>query len=213
MNTTRNFKAVLWDFGGVILSSPFAAFEQYEAENGLPKDLIRTINSTNPDTNAWAQFERSDIDATGFCRAFEAEAHALGHVVNGETILGLLEGDVRPAMVDALRAVSGRYRTACLTNNMKRAPREPERQKELDKIFQLFEFVIESSVIGVRKPDPKFYQIACEKLAIEPEEAVYLDDLGINLKPARNMGMYTIKVADPAVALRELEQVLGHQLR
>ena len=78
---------------------------------------------------------------------------------------------------------------------------------------ELFDVVVESSKAGCRKPDPRFYEIACEELGIEPSQAVFLDDLGINLKPARAMGMTTIKVTDPGEALRELEAVVGMVLR
>ena len=76
----------------------------------------------------------------------------------------------------------------------------------------MFDVVIESSKVGVRKPDPRFYEIALDAVDVAPDDAVFLDDLGVNLKPARALGMTTIKVDDPAVALAELEAVVGFPL-
>ncbi len=200
--------AALFDFGGVILSSPFDAFARYEADHGLPADFIRRVNSTDPDTNAWARLERSEVDLDGFATAFEDESAALGHRVPGYDVLALLAGEVRPEMVEAVRRCGERLKTAMLTNNVVGMSFNPK----VAEIMALFDTVVESSVVGVRKPDPAFYEIACERLGIEPSEAVFLDDLGINLKPARAMGMTTIKVGDPAVALAELEAAVGFPL-
>lgn len=206
--------AALFDFGGVILSSPFDAFNAYEAEVGLAPDTIRSINATNPDVNAWARFERGELDPTGFVEVFETEATALGHDVDAQRVLDALKGHVRPEMVEALRRCGERLKTAMLTNNF----RDPaggsshDPGSELGAIFEMFDEVIESSVVGVRKPELRFYEIACTRLGVRPEECVFLDDLGVNLKPARAMGMTTIKVVDPARALAELEQVVGFSL-
>lgn len=207
------FQAVLWDFGGVILSSPFDAFAEYEREIGLPSGFIRGLNTRNPHTNAWARFERSDISPEEFCHAFEAEARAAGGELQGERIIACLSGDIRPNMVTALRNVAARYKTACLTNNVKGAKRSPEKQSAVAEIMSIFDQVVESSKVGVRKPEPAFYEHACRALEIEPAQAIFLDDLGINLKPARAMGMATIKVGDPERALDELEALLGHTVR
>lgn len=201
--------AALFDFGGVISSSPFAAFARYEADHALPDGFLRRINSTDPDTNAWARLERSELDIDGFAAAFEDESAALGHRVPGWDVLGLLAGDVRPAMVEAVRRCGERLKVALLTNNVTALASSDE----VSGIVSLFDVVVESSVVGVRKPDPAFYEVACERLAIEPDEAVFLDDLGINLKPARAMGMTTIKVDDPDVAIAELEAVVGFALQ
>jgi putative hydrolase of the HAD superfamily len=200
-------RSVMFDFGGVITSSPFEAFARYEREAGLPPGFIRLVNSTDPDTNAWSHLERGQLDLAGFAAAFEAEALGLGHRVDGREVLGMLSGDVRPAMVEAVRRCAERFRTACLTNNfsLEDAPTPPE----VAAILELFDVVVESRVVGVRKPEPRFYQLACEAVGVDPSEAVYLDDLGINLKPARAMGMRTIKVTDPDVALAELSAATG----
>jgi len=213
---TSPIRAALFDFGGVILSSPFEAFARYEAEHGLPPGFLRRVNATDPDTNAWARLERSEIDIDTFDRLFAVESAALGHEVRGARVLGLLAGELRPAMVEALRRCHERLATALLTNNvvtMRTDGMAGGASAELAAVLDHFDVVLESSVVGVRKPDPEFYRRACAELAIEPAEAVFLDDLGVNLKPARAMGMTTIKVDDPDVAIAELEAVVGFPLR
>jgi putative hydrolase of the HAD superfamily len=211
-------RAVLWDFGGVILSSPFEAFNRYEAERGLPKDFIRSVNARNPHANAWARLERGDITTEAFAALFEAESAALGHAIDGRDVLAQLGGEIRPEMVAVLRRLKGRYKQACLTNNVRRGNgpgmfSTAEKAQAVAEVMALFDHVVESSKAGVRKPEPRFYAIACELLEIEPAEAVFLDDLGVNLKPAAAMGMKTIKVGDPGRALAELEAALGHPVR
>ena len=203
--------AVLWDFGGVILTSPFEAFARYERELDLPQDFIRRVNATNPHGNAWARLERGELDRAGFAEAFEAEARSLGGSLSGDRVLDLLAGDVRPEMVIALeRCRDAGLRTACLTNNIAGGDDgSSDRAEQVTGIMGVFDVVVESSVVGVRKPEPGFYEIACRLLDVTPEQCVFLDDLGINLKPARAMGMTTIKVDQPGPALAELEQVLG----
>jgi putative hydrolase of the HAD superfamily len=203
-------RAALFDFGGVILSSPFEAFAHYEEANGLPAGFLRMVNATDPDTNAWARLERSEVTLGEFSAQFAAESRALGHEVPGADVLALLGGEVRPAMVEAVRRCSDRLVTGLLTNNFLVAG-EGEGGRH-GPILSLFDGIIESSRVGVRKPDPRFYEVACEKLGVEPVECVFLDDLGINLKPARALGMTTIKVVDPADALAELEAVVGFPL-
>jgi putative hydrolase of the HAD superfamily len=210
--------AVLWDFGGVILSSPFEAFNRYEAEIGLPANFIRGMNARSPDTNAWARMERSEVDLDGFAALFEAEALEQGHKLSGHHVLKIISGEVRPEMVEALRRVKKHHRIACITNNMPTGDgpgmaRDPERVKEIEKIMGLFEHVIESSKLGIRKPDPRIYLHACQLLGVEPADCVYLDDLGVNLKPAKALGMRTIKVENSVQALGELENILGIPLR
>jgi len=209
----KEIRAVLWDFGGVILSSPFEAFNRYETATGLPLDHIRRVNSINPDSNAWALLERNDISPMEFDSLFASESEALGHRVPGADVLALLSGDVRPAMVAALDLViASGYRTACLTNNVvSTAPDPSPRQIEVAAIMKKFDHVVESSKVGCRKPEPSFYEIACELVGVSPDECVFLDDLGVNLKPAAAMGMRTIKVGDPTIALQELSDHLGLQ--
>lgn len=207
-------RAVLWDFGGVILSSPFEAFNRYESEHGLPVDFLRSVNATNPHTNAWARLERSELTPDEFDEAFALDAAALGHRVPGADVLALLSGQIRPEMVHALDAVrAAGFRTACLTNNVSGEHATSERAEAIATIMDRFDAVVESSKVGVRKPEPRFYEIACELLAVEPHECVFLDDLGINLKPAAAMGMRTIKVLGADQAIADLEQILGIGLR
>ena len=210
-----DIKAAFFDFGGVVLSSPFDAFARYESERGLPGGFLRGLNATDPDTNAWAQFERNTVPFDEFCRLYEAEAAAAGHTIDAREVVALLAGEIRPAMVEAIRRCSERLHTACLTNNFVSFddfPR-PARAAGRDEVLGLFEVIVESSKVGVRKPDPRFYEIACELVGVEPTEVVFLDDLGVNLKPARAIGMTTIKVVDPDVAIAELEGVVGFPLR
>lgn len=206
-------RAVLWDFGGVFTESPFKAFAEFERTRGLPRDFLRQVNSIQTDTNAWARFERGEVTLAEFGDAFELESSALGHRVRGEEVIALLYGDVRPQMVEALRRCKQHFVNACLTNNVNSGnghglPTTDARAREVAQILALFDLVIESSLVGARKPELRFYQIALERLDIEPRQAVYLDDLGMNLKPARALGMTTIKVDSPEQALRELETIL-----
>ncbi len=218
MSHAKSPRAVLWDFGGVILSSPFEAFNRYEAEAGLPKDFIRGLNARNGDTNAWAKMERSEVSLEAFVALFEEEARQHGFKLDGWRILQSLSGDIRPQMVEALRRCKQAFRVACITNNMKHGEgpgmaRSPDKAKAVAEIMTLFEHVVESSKLGLRKPDPRIYQHACDLLGVRPEDCVYLDDLGINLKPARALGMRTIKVGDPDVAIDELQAMVGIRLR
>ncbi|MBV9332257.1 MAG: HAD-IA family hydrolase [Alphaproteobacteria bacterium] len=206
-------EAAIFDFGGVFTTSPFEAFARYEEEKGLPKDLIRRINSTNHQDNAWARFERAELDMEGFDAAFAEEARALGHHVPGSDVIGLLAGDFRPEMIEALRRLKPKLKTGCITNNVPSnaagSPPLAGRTIYAREIMELFDEVIESSKVGIRKPDPRIYEMMCEKLAVRPDACVYLDDLGINLKPARAMGMVTIKVESGPQAIKELEAATG----
>jgi putative hydrolase of the HAD superfamily len=203
-------RAVMFDFGGVISASPFEAFARLEAEHGLPPGFIRTVNATNPRDNAWARLERGELGVDAFGPRWATEARALGHEFDGRLVLDRLGGDIRPQMVAAIKSCRTTYKTACLTNNFTLA--ESTVSEEVAAVFALFDAVLESRVLGVRKPDPRFYELACETIGVQPEESVFLDDLGVNLKSARALGMHTIKVIDPDQALAELEGVLGHSI-
>jgi putative hydrolase of the HAD superfamily len=207
-------EALIWDFGGVFTTSPFEAFNRYEAARGLPKDLIRTVNATNPLENAWALFERAEIGRDGFDTKFLEESTARGHPVRGADVLPLLSGDVRPRMVEALKLCKARFKVGCITNNMAQG-HGPGMSATADGatrsagIMALFDVIVESSKTGVRKPDPRIYQIACEQLGVAPDVCVYLDDLGINCKPAAQLGMQAIKVVTEAQALDDLAAATG----
>lgn len=209
-----SIEAVLFDFGGVLIDGPFEAFERYERQHDLPVGFIRRLNATNHHDNAWARFERGELSFDRFCDAFEEEARAAGGRVDARELLRTLSGSIRPAMVEAVRRCTKHFKTALLTNNFVAAEtRAGIARADYGEVLSLFDVIVESSVAGIRKPDPRFYHLACEELAIEPNRAVFLDDLGVNLKPARELGMMTIKVGDVAVALGELERVLEIPLR
>jgi putative hydrolase of the HAD superfamily len=201
-------KAVIFDFGGVITSSPFEAFARYETARGLPASFIRTVNATNPDSNAWARLERNEIDTVQFDPIFRAEALALGHDVPGADVLPLLAGDVRPGMVAALKACKAQFKVGCITNNVASADDIGWGSSVAD-ILALFDHVIESSKAGVRKPDPRIYLMMCDALGVAPADCVYLDDLGINCKPAAALGMTAIKVTGERQALADLAAATG----
>ena len=207
-------EAVIWDFGGVFTSSPFEAFNRFEAENGLPKDLIRRVNATNHHQNAWALFERNEVDTERFDQLFLEESTALGHPVQGRDVLPLLSGAVRPRMVAALKTCKQHFKVGCITNNVvsMHSPGQDEIQRAagaMGQIMPLFDAIIESSKAGVRKPDPKIYLMMCDLLAVKPGSCVYLDDLGINCKPAAELGMKAIKVIDVDQTLTELAAATG----
>ncbi len=212
-------RAALFDFGGVIVGRPLRGLRStYERDHDLPDGFLRRVNATDPDTNAWARLERGEVDVDGFGPLFEAEAAALGHPVDGGQVLGLLAGaagpsGLRPAMVEAVRRCGEHLTTGLLTNNfvtgggegmqtghVRRGAGAVRRGRRVEpgRRAQARSPLLRD---GVRQP-----------LGIEPTEAVFLDDLGINLKPARAMGMTTIKVGDPTVAIAELEQVVGFAL-
>ena len=204
-----NYKAIIWDFGGVITSSPFEAFNKFELSNNLPKDIIRTINSENPDDNAWAKFERNDIDLDEFDNLFSIEAGKKGFKISGKQIVKLLSGEIRKQMVDFLSSLKKDYKLGCITNNIQNSKNEKVNHlNEAGQVMKIFDHIIESSKVGLRKPDPKIYYMSCNALGVKPEECIYLDDLGINLKPAREIGMTTIKVIDPNEAINEVKKYL-----
>ena len=187
--------------------------------HNLPKDLIRTINSTNPDNNAWAKLERSEINQEEFDSLFKVESQQFGHSVPGKQVLALLKGQIRPEMVKALREIKDKLIQGCLTNNIQSSE---DQELETDnaaisgthkEIMGLFDFVFESSKENVRKPDPKFYQLACKRGKVNPNEVIFLDDLGINLKPAKALGMKTIKVVRSEDALQDLQDLLDFPIK
>lgn len=207
-------KAVLWDFGGVITSSPFEAFNRYEAAQGLPLNYIRGINATNPDVNAWAQFESSKISLEEFDQLFLAESTAAGHPIPGAEVVKLLSGDVRPRMIEVLKRCKQDFKISCLTNNVRSGTgpgmsRSPDNAAQVQAAMSLFDHVLQSSKEGMRKPQPEFYLLACERMDVTPDQVVYLDDLGINLKPAKQLGMTTIKVLSEAQAIADLSATLN----
>ena len=206
--------ALLWDFGGVLTTSPFESFNRYEAAHGLPRDFIRTINATNPQANAWAQFESNQISVDEFDRLFREESEAAGYAVQGRDVVALIGGEIRPRMVAALRICKQHYKMGCITNNFDVADEEQgrsdsEREQEYADVWKMFNVVVESRIEGIRKPDPRIYELACERLGVAPADCAFFDDLGVNLKPARALGMTTIKVLHEDQALADLSKLTG----
>ncbi len=207
-------EAVIFDFGGVLTTSPFEAFARFERERGLPADIIRRTNAANHLENAWAKFERAEVDIEAFDQLFADESRALGAEVRGKDVLPLLAGDLRPEMVKALKRIGANFKTGCITNNLpaNAIGSAAGRTLYIAEVMALFDHVIESAKIGLRKPDPRIYEMMVGTLGVDPKNCVYLDDLGINLKPARAMGMTTIKVANGEQAIAELEAATGLKL-
>lgn len=212
-----SYTAILWDFGGVFTSSPFEAFNTLEERVGAPKDFIRQLNAVNPDTNAWAQFESNAVSLTEFDQLFADESAAAGHRIAGGDVIARLSGSLRPRMVEVLAICKQHFKVACITNNVK-AGKGPGMSDDSGKaarvaeVMAMFDLVVESSVEGVRKPNPKIYQLACVRLGVDTDRAIFLDDLGINLKPAKALGMHTIKVLSEEQAIADLAQVTGLNL-
>ena len=201
--------AIFWDFGGVFTTSPFENFNLLEERCGAPRDFIRTLNSVNPTTNAWAQFESNQVSLEEFDELFAKESKLAGHEIRGKEVISMLSGDLRPKMVELLKLCKEQYKVACITNNVKagRGPgmsSDDDKASKVAKVMELFDNVIESSVEGIRKPNPEIYKLACQRISVEPENCLFIDDLGINLKPAKELGMKTIKVLSEAQALKDI---------
>ena len=209
------FNTVIFDFGGVVTTSPFEAFNRMEATRGLPKDFVRSVNARNPDDNAWAKFERAECDAAEFDALFAAEARALGQELDGASVIACLSGDIRPAMVAALDVLKSKgFALGCITNNVPTGKGagmvgSDEKAAAIAAVMERFDHIIESSKAGVRKPDPRIYAMMCAALAVAPSQCIYLDDLGINCKPAAAMGMAAIKVTSGDQALQDLGALLA----
>ena len=198
---------VLFDLGGVVMASPLAAIARYERDYGLPDQAITGAIRTSGDDGAWARLERGELSLEAFLVPFEADCRTCGIEVSGAGLMRYITGASapRPAMLEAIRRIRARgLRAGALTNNWLTEARRPPHP-----VREHFDVFIESSVVGLRKPDPRIYELACRELGVAPAQAAFLDDIGGNLKPARALGITTIKVSDPMVALRELSDVLG----
>ena len=209
----NQYSSIFWDFGGVITSSPFEAFNKFEKDNKLPENFLRKVNSTNPENNAWALLEQSKINQEEFNKLFFQESSQLGHGVAGLKVLNLLEGELRMGMVNVIRKLNKLgFTQACLTNNFIPSDENQPDMIDLDKkteVFDLFDFVFESKEIGLRKPDQAFYDHVIKEVNISPNKIIFLDDLGINLKPAKAMGITTIKVISESQAKKDLSEILN----
>ena len=213
MSGEQKFEAVIWDFGGVFTASPFASFARFEHEHGLPADFIRSVNRANYNDNAWARAERGDINFTEFDRQFAAESRALGHEVSGAELIAALRFAYHDEMIEALKRVRARLKTGLLTNSLPADGATDPGSLRRAELMGLFDQVIESAAVRLRKPDPRIYALMVERLGVDPRSCVYLDDLGVNLKPAREMGMATIKVEEPGPAIAALAALVGFPLR
>ncbi|HSO96341.1 MAG TPA: HAD-IA family hydrolase [Acidimicrobiia bacterium] len=207
-------RAVVFDLGGVVLPSPLDVFRAYEARHRLPHRFLSEVVIDTGDQGAWSRFERGELDVEGFAVAFEAECAAAGGAVVVADLLneiGMGSGP-RPEMLAALHQIRAHgLATAALTNNWSTGD-DHQMGTHYPEMVALFDVIVESAVEGLRKPDPRIYQLVCDRVGVTPDEAAFLDDLGVNLKAARELGMTTIKVSDPATALAELETVLGFAL-
>jgi putative hydrolase of the HAD superfamily len=209
------YTAVVFDLGGVVMPSPIDAFRTYETRTGLPHRFLSEVVLAGGDDNAWSRLERGEVTMDEFADEFEAEcAMAGGTVVVADLFADIgAGGGARPEMLTAIRRIRAEgLKTAALTNNWRPAADVPGVGEHTPALSEVFDIIVESAIEGLRKPDPRIYELTCTRLAVNPAEVVFLDDLGVNLKSARALGMTTIKVGDPAVALTELEAVLGFAL-
>jgi putative hydrolase of the HAD superfamily len=204
---------VLFDMGGVVMDSPLHAIARYERERGLPPNAINRVVAVSGETGAWARLERGELTVATFCAPFEADCRAHGVEVDGAAIMAAIAaaGVARPPMLEAIRRLRAHgLRVGALTNNWRRE--EPDGDAVPHRLRSHFDVFVESRVVGLRKPDARIYLLACRELGVEPSRTAFLDDIGANLKPARALGMATIKVDDPATALRELGVLIGLDL-
>ncbi|GIW44955.1 MAG: phosphoglycolate phosphatase [Candidatus Binatia bacterium] len=205
------FRAVIFDIGGVVVGSPLHAIAAFERAHGLPPGWINFHIARSGNEGAWARLERGELGLPEFVVEFERECRAAGQVVDAWAMMEAVQAATipRPEMIRAIERIreSG-LRAGAITNNW----RTDAAEDAVNPLQELFDVFIESARLGVRKPDPRIYTLACEQLGVLPAQAVFLDDIGRNLKPARALGMATIKVEDPAAALAELEQLLGFPL-
>lgn len=206
-------KAVIFDLGGVILHSPMTVFAAFEQERGLPPNFLNRIIVESGSDGAWTRLERGELTLEEFSVAFDREITAAGADISSRELMDAVNdaAGVRPEMLAAVRRIrKAGYKVAALTNNWLMDESPSDGMEDFKAEFDVF---VESSKEGVAKPDPKIYEIVLARLDVRADEAVFLDDIGRNLKPARQMGMTTIKVAAPEAALAELETVLGIRLR
>ena len=205
-------KTIIFDFGGVITNSPIEGFKNLEKTHGYSKGLITGINMNNPDNNAWARSERGEIEIDTFLSQFEQEALEIGHDINADEILIQLYGSPRPIMIKKIISLSksNKYKLICLTNVLKGIEKfmPKEREEVVNNIMSYFDKIYESYKIGMRKPEARIYEYIIKDLEINPKETVFLDDLGMNLKTARQLGINTIKVVDPIEAIKTLDQFI-----
>ncbi len=214
MTQTPKRNTVLFDLGGVVLGSPLHAIRDYEEELGFGRNAINLVAANTAPDGAWSRLERGELEMEAFYAAFESDCKAAGLEIDARLMMQRMSDatEPRPAMLDAIaRLRKAGLKVGALTNNWAHAE-DAERDDGTRALRDRFDVFIESSVEGLRKPDPAIYRLACERLGARPEEMIFLDDIGGNLKPAQAMGMATIKVDEPAQALRELSELVGFEL-
>ena len=202
--------AVVFDIGGVVQESPLHAIARYERDHGLPPSAINRAVVAAGEGGAWSRLERGELTVEAFYAPFEADCRAGGIEVSGARVMEYIAGAgvPRPRMIEAIRRIRARgFRVGALTNNWARETPDPPHP-----LRELFHAFVESRAVGLRKPDPRIYELVCRELGVEPPRTAFLDDIGTNLKTARALGMATIKVDHPDAALRELGALLGFDL-
>ncbi len=207
------WRAVIFDLGGVVLDSPLHAIARFERAEGIPDGFVNRVVASTAPNGAWSRLERGELALDQFFGAFELDCRAAGREIDARRMMERIgeSSGPRPAMLQAIARIRARgLRTGALTNNWVRERGDEGAGAQLRPLFDAF---VESSVVGLRKPDPRIYQLACRELEVEPAAAVFLDDIGGNLKAARALGMATIKVNEPLAALDELSALLGFALR
>lgn len=208
----RTIEGVIFDLGGVVLESPLPAIAAFEADTGIPPRFIARLVLEGGDDGPWAQLERGELSPALFATAFSAQGDAAGHRVDAVALLRVIASTAVPrqTMVTAIvRLRAAGLRVGALTNIWPM----PDRAADLDAVKRSFDAVVESCLVRMRKPEPRIYELACRTLNVVPDRTIFLDDLGGNLKPARALGMTTVKVSEPTAALAELGRLTGITLQ
>jgi len=206
------FRAVIFDLGGVVMDSPLHAIAAYERELGIPEGHVNRVVVATGHSGAWSRLERGECTLEEFYGSFERECGDAGHALSAREMMVRIgrHSKPRPQMLDAIARIRARgLRTGALTNNWK----GDETGRRTQSLGEHFDVVVESAVVGLRKPDPRIYELACRRLEVTAAESIFLDDIGRNLKAARELGMKTIKVDEADHALAELAELLGFPLR
>lgn len=208
-----SIKAVIFDLGGVVFESPLRFIREYEVSHGLPENLVaRVVGGYGGEQGAWQRLERGELTLPEFSVELDRDVRALGAEMSTADLMKQMATlhEVRPSMLAAIRRLrQNGFKVAALTNNWVTHDGYDEEMRPLRDEFHVF---VESCKVGLRKPDPRIYAIACERLGVPPAASVFLDDIGGNLKVARGLGMQTIKVGEPLEALRELSKLVGVDL-
>ena len=197
-------KIVLWDYGGVLTESPIINFRKFENDNNYSLNTIVKINSDNKYNNAWAKLEKDEISIEQFSKLFREEAKQFGIPnINTDKLLECLNVKLNIKMVELLENVSKFYSCVCLTNNFKKMS-----SYDFENIKHNFSLIIESCKIGLRKPEKEIYTYVLKVLKVSAKEILFIDDLGINLKPAKELGFQTYKFIDTNKTISYMKNML-----